>query len=449
MKNPFLDRSSLVRVAVSDLKLGMFIAELDRPWLETPFLVQGFVVKTPSEVRKLKEYCRYVYVDNGGRPWAGKRDNFNPGFKIQKRGLLDEHQPNKRTAAYQKPPQEQSKLLATVHSRREYQSTEPMDKERVRAKETYQHAKGCMKGLLDEVRIANMVDTKAAKETVGMCVKSMLRNPDALMWMTRIKDVNEYTAEHCLNVAILAIAFGRHLRLPESELEKLGMCGLLHDVGKLKIPDHIINKPDRLTEKEFRTMQAHTAIGRKLLMQSGGAYQYAIDAAYNHHEQMDGKGYPRGLRAAELSDYSRIISVVDAFDAMTSDRCYSTARSNLDALKEIYKGRGTQFDEELALEFIRVVGPYPPGTIVELQNGFLGIVQFSKDKKRHLPAVELVRDASGNKIEPKVVNLLHVEQGTLPKNYLIKKVLKNGERGVSLQDFPVRLMLNPDTQDSE
>ncbi len=440
--NPFLDRSSLSRIPVSELKLGMFVAELDRPWLETPFLIQGFTIRSRAEIRKLSEYCRFVYVDSGGRMWAGKQNPFKDPFKTPKRGvssqegLLIEERRKRQSGP-------EFNLLETINKREPHHSSVSVYEEHPRARQTYDSAKQSVKGILKQIRVANLVDSKAARETVSHCVKSVLRNSDALMWMTRIKDVNEYTAEHCLNVSILAIAFGRHLRLPETELEKLGLCGLLHDVGKLKVPDEVLEKPERLSPEEFEVMKSHTTLGAEMLKKSPGVFQYVIDAAYNHHEQIDGKGYPRQLMASELTDYTRILSIVDAFDAMTSDRCYATSRSNLDALKEVYKHRGKQFDDALALEFISVVGPYPPGTIVELKNGCIGIVLQSKAKKRHLPAVELVRDSNGQDIEPRVVNLLHIESGQLGKDHLIGKVLKNGERGIRLQDFPVRLMLNP------
>ncbi|KKK84452.1 hypothetical protein LCGC14_2783210, partial [marine sediment metagenome] len=214
--------------------------------------------------------------------------------------------------------------------------------------------------------------------------------------------------------------------------------GMLHDVGKMQIPDEILNKPAKLSEEEFAEMMKHPEIGRNLLMKSEGSMNYVVDVAFNHHERMDGQGYPRGLFAKELSQYSRIIAIVDAFDAMTSDRCYDAARSTLDALKEIYRERGKHFDEELALEFIQLMGPYPPGTIVELNNGHVGIVLSSQEKKRHLPQVRVVLDKDKNTMQEEVIDLLGVERGTLPRDWLIRKVLKDGDHDIYLEEYPVR-----------
>jgi putative nucleotidyltransferase with HDIG domain len=274
------------------------------------------------------------------------------------------------------------------------------------------------------------------------CVDSILRNPDALLWMAKIKHVDHYTMEHCLNVSVLAIAFGRHLRMDRQDLIRLGTGGLLHDVGKMKIPDEILNKPGRLTEEEFSVMKQHSELGKELLTKSQGSLNYAVDVAFNHHERMDGKGYPRGLFASELSEYARIVSIVDAFDAMTSNRCYERSRSTLDALKTIYRDRDKHFDEQYALEFIQLMGPYPPGTIVELVNGSVGIVLSSEPKKRHLPRIRLILDQQKQKQPEEIVDLLNVGAGNLDKSWLIHKVLKDGDFDIRLEQYPVRMALS-------
>ncbi len=438
MVNKFIDRSNYIRVPASGLKLGMFVAELDRPWLETPFLIQGFTIRSLSEIRKLREYCDFVFVDKQGRLWGDKKDPLRTGFGMPKRSADGSGEKSLQKRARRVP---ESSLLDTLQARSEHQVKASVGEEHPAAREAYKAAHHTVSGILEQARLGNALDTEAAREVVTGCMESLLRNPSTLMWMAKIKHVDHYTMEHCLNVCILAIAFGRHLRLDEEELVKLGAGGMLHDVGKMQIPDEILNKPAKLSEEEFAQMKMHTEFGRNLLMKSEGSMSYAVDVAFNHHEQIDGQGYPRGLFAKELSQYSRIISIVDAFDAMTSDRCYGAARSTLDALKEIYRQRGKQFDEELALEFIQLMGPYPPGTIVELSNGFIGIVLSSKEKKRHLPEVRLVLDKEKNKTEEKVVNLLDVERGTLPRDWLIRKVLKDGDNGIHLEEYPVRSAL--------
>jgi putative nucleotidyltransferase with HDIG domain len=439
MSNKFIDRSNYIRVPASGLKLGMFVAELDRPWLETPFLMQGFTIRSLSEIRKLKEYCDFVFVDKQGRLWGDKKDPFRTGFGLPKRNVDGSGDSGLQKRA--RKASDKASAVETMYSRTEHQVQSETEEEHPVAREAYKAAHHTVSGILEDARLGNALDTQGAKKVVTTCVESLLRNPSALMWMAKIKHVDQYTMEHCLNVCILAIAFGRHLRLEEEELVKLGAGGMLHDVGKMQIPDEILNKPAKLSEEEFAEMKKHPELGRNLLMKSEGSMSYAVDVALNHHEQMDGQGYPRGLFAKELSQYSRIIAIVDAFDAMTSDRCYDAARSTLDALKEIYRHRGKHFDEELALEFIQLMGPYPPGTIVELNNGHVGIVLSSVEKKRHLPKVRVLLDKEKNSMQEEIVDLLSVERGMLPRDWLIRKVLKDGDHGIHLEEYPVRSAL--------
>jgi HD-GYP domain-containing protein (c-di-GMP phosphodiesterase class II) len=436
----FVDKSHYKRVPVSALKLGMFVAELDRPWLETPFLLQGLTIHTLSELRKLREYCKYVYIDEGGKDWGAKKNPFNAGFKVAKRSLTGDAE-GTNSRAYRSTDKKPTPTSVVRLNQPEHKVQHAVEEEHPVAKRVYRAAHNTVSGLLEQARLGNALDTDSAKEVVTDCVDSILRNPSALMWMAKIKHVDYYTMEHSLNVCVLAIAFGRHLRMDKIDLVRLGTGGMLHDVGKMQIPDEVLNKPAKLTDEEFSVMSQHPEIGRRLLMKSQGSLSYAVDVAFNHHERMDGKGYPRGLFARELSEYSRIISIVDAFDAMTSDRCYAKARSTLDALKIIYKERGVHFDEEYALEFIQLMGPYPPGTIVELVNGAVGIVLSSEEKKRHLPKIKLVLDQEKRPQPEEIVNLLNVDAGNLGKDWLIRKVLKDGDHDLYLEQYPVRRAL--------
>ncbi|MCB1668878.1 MAG: HD-GYP domain-containing protein [Porticoccaceae bacterium] len=438
-ENIFLDKSNYVRIPVSQLKEGMFVAELDRPWLETPFLLQGFVIHKQAEIRKLQELCSHVYVEKAGSSWGGKRNPFQHSFGTTKRASHGQDSSGLRVNA-NKTDKSRS-LVSSIASRTEHKVNVRVAEEHSFARTTYKHAKQTTVEILEQARLGNALDTGSAKQVVNGCVESILRNPNALMWMAKIKHADDYTLEHCLNVCVLAISFGRHLRMDETRLERLGLCGLMHDVGKMQVPDAILNKPAELTDAEFKVMQSHTTRGRDLLLKEKDALAYTVDAAMNHHERIDGKGYPRGLFANELSDYARIVSIVDAFDAMTSERCYSKAKSTLDALKEIYRGRGAHFDDDLALEFIQLIGPYPPGTIVELKNGYIGIVLSSKVKKRHMPFVKIVLDQQKQPQEPEVVDLLDVERGSLGKEFLIARVLKDGDYDVFLENYPVQSTL--------
>ncbi len=391
-----------IKIHISELKIGMFVSKLDRPWLETPFLMQGFVVESLDDIDAVAEYAQHVWIDAVREEWVAPEER-----------ALAKGQTKKVT------------YINKVDTKAEHSA----------ALQTYREARRLTRNLLDDLRLGGVVNTDQAKATVKDCVHSILRNPDALLWMSKIRTQDEYTAEHCLNVCILAIAFGRHLGMSEADLEKLGMCGLLHDVGKMRVDPEVLHKTSALTDKEFNIMKAHTVHGRNLLMASPGIPNSTIDVAYSHHEKIDGTGYPRGLSSAGISELAKMIAIVDAYDAMTADRCYSPGIPSTEALKIIFKDRTTHFDDRLALEFIKSVGLYPPGTLVELVNGLVAIVFETNTKFRHLPKVIVVKNQD-KKLEKNVlVNLADVETAQLEKAFLIKRALKDGAFGVFIKDY--------------
>ncbi len=391
-----------IKIHVSELKIGMFVSELDRPWLETPFLMQGFVVETLDDIDTIAEYSEHVWVDAVTEEWVAPEER-----------------------AVVKSQAKKVSYINKVDAKAEHSA----------AIDTYKSARRLTRTLLDDIRLGGVINTEQAKSTVKDCVHSILRNPDALLWMSKIRSQDEYTAEHCLNVCILAIAFGRHLGMSEADLEKLGLCGLLHDVGKMRVQPEVLHKPSSLNNKELAAMRAHATHGRNLLMASPGIPNSTIDVAYSHHEKVDGTGYPRGLKSAGISELAKIISIVDAYDAMTADRCYSPSIPSTEALKIIFKDRGTHFDDRLALEFIKSVGLYPPGTLVELVNGLIGIVFETNTKYRHLPRVVLVKNQDDQLGKAVMVDLADVEKKKMDKTFLIKRALKEGDFGVFLKDY--------------
>lgn len=391
------------KIHVSELRVGMFVSRLDRDWLETPFLVQGFLIESAQDAQTVAEYADYVWVDEVQPAWSA--------------------------------PQHRAGLQAATPPKKTYINKVSARHEHGQAITVFRQARQLTRTLLDDIRLGGAIDTEQAKATVRTCVDSILRNPDALLWMTKIRHEDEYTAEHCLNVCILAIAFGRRLGMSETDLEKIGLCGLLHDVGKMRVPLDVLNKPGALTPKEFNMIRAHTVHGRNLLLSTPGVFSSVVDVAYSHHERIDGTGYPRKLPAEKISRFARIIALVDAYDAMTADRCYSASIPTTVALKNIYKDRGTHFDEQLALEFIKSIGLYPPGTVVELRNELVGIVLETSQRYRHLPKVILIKRGERPLKKEQVVNLVDVERGQLKREFLIKRALKDGSYGISVREY--------------
>jgi len=217
---------------------------------------------------------------------------------------------------------------------------------------------------------------------------------------------------------------------------RMGLAGILHDVGKMRVPTEILNKPGKLTDDEFVEMKLHSRYGRDVLLTLRNIGP-AVDVAHSHHEMLDGSGYPRGVSAESISHITRIISLCDVYDAITNDRCYKTAQPALEALRIIYNERGRQFDEVLAEQFIRHIGIYPPGSIVELHSGEVGIVISTNARDRHLPKVLLVRDSQKQPMTEHVINL---EQAAKRHDdmQLIAEAKPNGAYGVRIEEYVKR-----------
>ena len=388
-------------IPVAGLKVGMYVCELDRPWLETPFLLQGFRIESLEDIDTIAGYCEYVYIEEQEDQW----------LKAEERSILEQPAPKK---IYPHKPLNRQSFSA--------------------AGSTISSARKLTRSFMDDVRLGRGIDVKEVKTTVSECVKSIMHNPDALLWMGKIRDKDEYTAEHSLNVGILAMTFGRHLGASEEELNLLGLCGILHDVGKMKTPLEVLNKEGRLTAEEFQIMKSHPVDGRDILMAHDDVHNAAVDVCYSHHEALDGSGYPRGLKANNISDNTRIITICDVYDAITSERIYKSGQSSLDALKVLYQNRETKFDNRFVTEFIECIGLYPPGSIVELKNGEIGIVISTNYRHRHLPKVLVVRDSEKMPTKESVVNL-EKKAGTENNLYVINSVLPNGSHGIRIEKY--------------
>lgn len=400
--NTYKVNKKLIRekVSVYDLKLGMYVVELDRPWLETPFLFQGFIISSEEEIDQLTEYCDHVFIDVS-----------QTEIKYQDRGQTRRQVRDRRIY---KIPTESALPQAISH---------------------YDHAKRTVDNVLTSLRLSHDINTTEVKTAVRACVKNVIKNPNAMLWLSQIKNKDDYTAEHSVRVSVMAVALGRELDLLEQELEDLGVAAMLHDVGKVKIPDEILNKEGALTREEYEVIKTHTTAGRSLLMSKSDVPPIAVDVAYNHHEYINGKGYPRGVTGAKISFFAKIVSIVDAFDAMTSDRVYSKGRSVLEALRILYDCRGTQFDEELVRTFIRLIGIYPPGHIAELSNGEVGIILSCSPRNKLRPKVIVVRNAEKKLCTERILDLTKNQKDAKGQNIRVKEIFTDGAFGISLQEY--------------
>ncbi len=422
-----IERKEL-KIAVEDLEIGMNVIRLDRPWLETNFLLQGFIVQEQFELDAFLEQCQFVYIE----VIVSDDETTDVDRRSQKTGLSAR---GKRFKPQSIEESESPQLHLSKYKKIHYINKVSVQNEMSAAKTSYQFARTTVNGIMDGIRIGRMIDMNAARGVVNSIVDSILRNNDALVWLTRLKDKDEYTAEHSINVCILSVAFARYLGHEDDEIRRIGLSGFLHDVGKAKIPTEILTKPGRFTDHEYTIMKDHPLFGRNLLMYLAETDKFAIDVAYCHHERIDGTGYPRGLQSHQIPYYAMVVAITDTYDAITSTRCYDNGRSSMDALDIIYRCRDTQFDEELALKFIKCIGVYPAGSIIEMTNGEVGLVLSSNSENKLKPKIILVMDADKHFSKERVIDLLKGAVDAENRVYKISRELHNGKYGVDVKDY--------------
>jgi HD-GYP domain-containing protein (c-di-GMP phosphodiesterase class II) len=393
--------SEKIRVPVNALQIGMRVCELDRPWEETPFLFQGFQIETEEEIRILNDLCEFVVVD------VESRVDFRVKFS----------------------PEDSSFTPSTSIVRKQ----ETVQKAFASAHKTYADSSRLVRGIMDDIRLGKSVDTPAAKEAIGSCVDNVISNPDALLLLTRIKNKDEYTAEHSLNVAILTIALGRQLGLNKDKLMEVGMCGMLHDVGKILTPADVLNKPGRLTREEMEEMKKHPVHGRDILLSSDGVFGSALDVAFGHHESLDGTGYPRGLTDNQLTMVTKMVAITDTFDAITSDRVYRNGSPVMDALQILNRNRGKRFDSKLVMRFVKAIGMFPPGSVVELSTGDFGVVVESHPVQKLRPKVLVLKTPLKQDREARIIDLAYVRTDEQGKELRIVKNIHPSDAGIDLQ----------------
>ena len=413
-----LDVHYKVMVSAGNLAVGMYVCELDRPWLESPFRFQGFMLLSEDDVLAVRELCDYVYID------TRKTVRQRRGLALRSGGIGLRDRISRLVGAAGSA-QATSVAPDPVAFEDEFQH----------AQSTYRHSSQLVKTFMEDIRFGRGIDITLAKEAVSDCVNSICRNSDAMLLLTQLKRRDEYTSQHSMNVCIFSIAFGRHLGLPVPVLRNLGLCGLLHDMGKMRVPLEILNKPGRFTEEEFAVMKAHTVYGREILASCRDILPSAVDVAHAHHERIDGQGYPRALNRTQTSPITKMVSVVDAYDAITSDRVYQKGRAHLDAIGILNKAAGSQFDSELVSQFIDCLGIYPAGSLVEMSNGEVALVVDVNPRQKLRPKVLMLLDAKKRPQTPRIVDLADVDADDEDHSYRIAVSLPNTAFGLNVRSL--------------
>jgi HD-GYP domain-containing protein (c-di-GMP phosphodiesterase class II) len=547
--------------SVSELQVGMFVCELDRPWVGTPFLLEGVLIEEGDDIVTLQGLCKYVKIDYSrcvgitipeemqksrevsikravntdavvqnvrqvvvekaapdknkksesmlsamgtifseavnagaqakprarpGQPIPGTRDDpeenkvnirsvtmpsapplpkaggdtaspdkkairdkvagpktergpaaetaFNVHTVDKKEGLVKSLFGLFKKAEYQpEQPQEEAKQRAIL---RVYEEVTTVEQEIETARDVHDKAKDLIENMMEELKKNRMPDVEKVKETVDGMVDSIVRNPDALLWLTKLKTKDSYTYGHSIDVSIYLASFGRHLGLPKDDLNMLGMAGMLQDIGKIRLPIEILEKNQRLTPEELEIVKSHVGESVKILTETPGVPKQVLNIVANHHERFDGTGYPRKLQGDAIGMYASMAAIVDTFEAMTSERPYSKAMTAQEALRTMHGWKDKTFEKTLVEQFIQCVGIYPVGSLVELNTGDIGIVIAQNRVRRLQPRIMLLMDGLKEKYKtPISLDLLTEPVAYGDTVYQIKKSLPPNSHGIDPREY--------------
>lgn len=358
------------QIHIDELQPGMQIEKLDRSWLSTPFFRHKMTITSYQQITQLK------------------------ACGVQTLVVRIEHETVEAVSASEPKPADVPMESAAKEEASPVPETVSFEEELPVAREVYNAAKTVIQAAMNDTRLGRAINVEAVREVVSKMAESVFRNPDALPSLSRLKRFDEYTFYHSVNTALLAMSLGRSLGFDQAAIHLAGVGTLLHDIGKMKIPLEILNKPGRFEAHEMEIMKQHVLRGVEVLSSTTGLGDSYVQPALEHHERVNGAGYPHRRAKHDISQFGLITAVVDIYDAMTSDRCYHKGKPAHEILQLLYRlSLEGHLDSTLVQRFIQVVGIYPVGSVVELNTGETGIVKQVNHQTPLAPVVLLVKTA--------------------------------------------------------
>ncbi len=355
------------KINVEDLAVGMYIQNMNCDWMDHPFLRSSIELTDEKQIGKIIEAgMREVYIDPD-------RGLDAPGQDVVE---VERELDREMEAFAEATPPESRKTSFREESEQ--------------ARNIQKEANKLIVGLMQDVRLGRQIQTERIEPVVEKITQSILRNSGALLSLCRIKNKDDYTFQHSVSVCGLQTAFCRALKMEPGVIHEAGIGGLLHDIGKTKVDDAILNKPGKLTEGEFAQMKCHVVESRRILEATPGISQTAVLVAAQHHERHDGSGYPLGLKGGEISQMGQMAAIVDVYDAITSDRCYHKGMEPTEAMRKIFEWSKFHFNPQLVQAFTRCIGIYPTGSLVLLDSGRLAVVIGQCESNLLQPLVRVI-----------------------------------------------------------
>ena len=384
----------LKKISVEQLSVGMHLKEFCGSWMEHPFWRTGFVLVDPKDITTiLASSIKEVWID------ASKG--------------LDVPAGQSAISEAESEAQVEDQLQRAVEEKRELAPVS-IGIEVERAAKICFQSKQAVISMFQEARMGKAVDTGGARQLVEEISDSVARNPGALISLARLKTVDDYTYMHSVAVCAMMVGLAKQLGLDEEQTRLAGMAGLMHDLGKALMPMEVLNKPGKLTEAEFSIIKTHPVEGHRMLLTGRDVSPLVLDVCLHHHEKTDGSGYPKGLKADEISLFAKMGAVCDVYDAITSNRPYKSGWDPAESLRKMAEWSNGHFDGKVFQAFVKSLGIYPIGSLVKLTSGRLGVVVEQTGKSLTTPSVKVFFSTKSNmRIVPEVIDLS--QQGAVEK----------------------------------
>ena len=347
------------RIGIMELRVGMFVCRLDRPWEGTPFPLQGVEVRSDEDIRALSELCQFVYID-------------------AHREVVDT-----RALALTRASLSASRFKTGIIHKDKANVVDEVP----RAHKALENASQMVDRIYSDIASGRELSVEYVEQAVRPLVASVLRNADAFLYVEGLRRHDSYSYSHSISCSALAAAFGRHMGFAEETIISLAAGGLLMDVGKTQLPEGLLQYKGSLSADAVAVVRSHVAHGLAILGRSSITDPDVVDIVSTHHERHDGSGYPAGMTGTDIPIAGRMLGIIDTYDAMSSVRPYRPAISRHQALQHMYAARGTLYQPELVEQFQVCLGVYPTGSLVELNSGEVAVVMAQNQVRRLRPKV--------------------------------------------------------------